>query len=261
MEEKKRDSEQENSKDFLIEELCGCSDEELLKEFNAASRLDGAVIPKPPEGEADIIWERIQIENADVEREENPEKVVRGRFGWKRVAAIGLIACILAGSGCFVAMGTKSYFMREKMIGNEPVLVNDTYKIDVNGENEAYQKIESELGVKPLKLAYIPDGMEFDNLEIEDGYASMDFMYLNNKIVFIQAKYAKSIAYDHKSESEKNKIVYNKWLGQNLIIEREVLSDGKMAYETDVVLDGGYYVFSGAMEEDEFVKIIERLSF
>ena len=68
-----------------------------------------------------------------------------------------------------VAMGTKSYFYREKELGDgQGIFVNDSFKAEVNGEDEAYKVIESELGIKVLKLGYIPPDMDFLGLYIEN---------------------------------------------------------------------------------------------
>ncbi len=122
MEEYKKDSQQDKSKGCQIQEMCGCTEEELLKEFEAACKLDDSAIRKAPEGEADIIWDKILAERSRNGQKGDAGKVVRKRFGWKRVAAVGLIACMLTGGGCFVAMGTKSYFFRGKELGKETVL-------------------------------------------------------------------------------------------------------------------------------------------
>ena len=140
----KRDSEQDNSMDCPIWGTDDISDEELLKEFEAVKNMTVPLpIPSPSSDECEKILARIQEEKAEsknVPESDQPEhpKVIKPRFGWKRLAAIGLIACLVAGSGCMVAMGTKSYFYREKELGDgqQTVFLNDFYKGDVNGEEE-----------------------------------------------------------------------------------------------------------------------------
>ena len=142
-----KDSEQDKDKtiDFLLREMCDCSREDLLDEFEAASNTDIPLpIPEPAADEFEKIWSRIQEERAEsadtteqAESEEPGEdKVIRVRFGWKRLVAIGLIACLIAGSGSIVAVGRKSYFFRERKdeIGSNGVVFNnDMNKVAVNG--------------------------------------------------------------------------------------------------------------------------------
>jgi len=257
------DSENESSKVFQILELCDCPDEKLLKEFEAASQLDDSVIPQGPDGEADIIWNRILKERSGTGRKKDTGKVVRKRFGWKKVAAVGLTASLLAGGGCFVAMGTKSYFFREIEVGlgKETVLVNDSYKADVNGEDDAYVRIESEVGIKPLKMSYVPEGMKFKSLEIKDGYAFMVFDYQGATVGFTQTKFDRAVSYNHKSGSKNDRVIFNKWLNKGFTVRQEALKNGMTRYETSIVIDGGYYGLYATIEEDEFIKIVERLSF
>ena len=180
----KRDSEQDNSMDCPIWGTDDISDEELLKEFEAVKNMTVPLpIPSPSSDEFEKIWARIQEEKAEsknVPESDQPEhpKVIKPRFGWKRLAAIGLIACLVAGSGCMVAMGTKSYFYRERVRDeNNIVYNNDSNKIAVNGEEEAYKAIEDELEINSLKLGFIPGDMDFKALYIDNDRADMEFIY------------------------------------------------------------------------------------
>lgn len=263
MEEYKKDSDQKKSEDCQYQDLSGCTDEELLNEFTAASRIDDAIVPNAPQGEADIIWERIQNEFAETQAKEKQDKVVRGKFGWKKVAAIGLIACVLTGSGCFVAMGRKSYFFREIEIGigKDKVLVNDSFKATVNGENDAYVVIENELGIKPLKMAYVPKGMKFDSLEIAEGYATIVFNYNGKKVYFTQTKYDVAATFSHKTKVIEDSVIFNKWLNDKFYIEKEERPKEGVRYETSILIEGAYYGLSATIEEKEFREIVERLAF
>ena len=167
----------EHSVDRQLREMFGFTDEMLLAEFEAAEKDTTELpIPAPPEDEFETIWSRIQAE-ADRTSEKEP-KIIRIRFNWKRIAAIGLIACMMAGAGCFVALGRKSYFYRGKMLSDgQDVLINDEYRAEVNGEDEAYEIIEEELGITPLRLGYMPPEMRFYGFELWDGYAKIKFLY------------------------------------------------------------------------------------
>lgn len=264
----KRDSEQDNSRDCPIWGTDDISDEELLKEFEAVKNMAVPLpIPSPSPDEFEKIWARIQEERAEsknVPESDQPEhpKVIKPRFGWKRLAAIGLIACLVAGSGCMVAMGTKSYFYREKKLGDgQGIFVNDSFKAEVNGEDEAYKVIEQELGIRPLRLGYIPNGLEFSNMELDDGYADLKFSYGEYNIFFIQAKYKTKTSYNYDSDTEGDFTIHNKWLGKDFYIKEETLTNGLKVFETAIIYDGSYYRIWGTIEENEFKKIIERLTF
>ena len=231
-----KDSEQDKDKtiDFLLREMCDCSREDLLDEFEAASNTDIPLpIPEPAADEFEKIWSRIQEERAESadtteqagSEEPGEDKVIRVRFGWKRLAAIGLIACLIAGSGSIVAVGRKSYFYRERKngaINNGIILNNDSNKVAANGEEDAYALIETELDIKPLKLGYIPNDMKFSEVHLGEGIVYIEFTYKNDFIYFIQSKDKKqaSISYKSDLETEEESEVFNKWLGKDLSIKR-----------------------------------------
>ena len=59
---------------------------------------------------------------------------------------------MLTVGGCFVAMGTKSYFYRDgRRVSNGVVYNNDSKVITVRDEEEAYEKIAENLGVKNIE--------------------------------------------------------------------------------------------------------------
>lgn len=298
MKDYNKDSDQDRFIGNLLQNITGGSDEELLDEFEAACNLH---IPLPSHellsDEFEEIWARIQEERTKEEpgedSEEEPDEnsgentednanenieekknfiesrhanIIRGRFSWKRLAAIGLIACLTVGSGCMVAMGTKSYFYRESKageIGPGVIINNDTNRIALNGEDEAYALIEKELDIKPLRLGYMPVKMKFSSIQLGNGYIFMEFTYGDRLVYFVQSKYDKSVSFNYASdyrEEEKSK-VYNKWIRKELEIIKEMQPNGKAVYETSIVTDGAIYGLIGYVEKIEFHKMVEGLSF
>lgn len=256
------DSAAESSVDRKLQEIFGLTDEMLLAEFEAAEKdTRGLPIPPPPADEFETIWSRIQEDASNAEKEKAP--IIRVRFNWRRLAAIGLIACLMAGGLCFVAVGKKSYFYREKMLGGDAdntVLVNDDYKADVNGEEEAYEIIEKELGITPLRLGYMPPGMKFAGFELWDGYAKIKFLYKDEIIYFIQSKYAKPASLQTDMEVQQNNVVYNRWLSQEINIAKEEQENMEGRYVVSLIFQGAYYSLVGNMEEDKFTEMVGRLS-
>ena len=272
-----KDSEQDKDKtiDFLLREMCDCSREDLLDEFEAASNTDIPLpIPEPAADEFEKIWSRIQEERAEsadtteqAESEEPGEdKVIRVRFGWKRLAAIGLIACLIAGSGSIVAVGRKSYFFRERkdeIASNGVVFNNDMNKVAVNGEEEAYALIQEELDIKPIKLGYMPANMKFSEVQMGDGYVTIVFLYENDFVYLVESKYEKEVSYNYKSDivKEEDCETYNKSIGKKLEIKKEIHSDNKETYESSVIIDGACYSLIGTVNQETFIKIAEKLMF
>lgn len=255
------DSSTDCSVDRKLQEMFGLTDEQLLTVFEAAEKdTSDLPIPAPPENEFEMIWSRIQEDTA--EPQEKKAKIIKVRFNWKRLAAVGLIACLMAGGCCFVALGRKSYFYRERVLEggmDREVLVNDDYKGDVNGEEEAYEIIEKELGITPLRLGYIPSEMEFIGFDIRDGYAKLKFKYKEENVYFIQSKYDRAVSYNMETDAKYNKEVHNAWINQNLRIEKEISENGSERYAVSFIFEGAYFRLIGNMEEKEFIEIVKRL--
>lgn len=253
----------EHSVDRQLREMFGFTDEMLLAEFEAAEKDTTELpIPAPPKDEFETIWSRIQ-EEADRTSEKEP-KIIRIRFNWKRIAAIGLIACMMAGAGCFVALGRKSYFYRGKILGgdaNDKVLVNDGYIGEINGEEEAYKIIEEELGIEPLKLRYVPSGMRFLDFDIHGGYAKLRFQYEDQIVNFVQSKYENEASLKSETDKKNGFVATNKWLNSKLTVTQESLTDGSTSYSTSLILGGAYYSIWGVMDKSEYLEMITRLSF
>ena len=272
-----KDSEQDKDKtiDFLLREMCDCSREDLLDEFEAASNTDIPLpIPEPAADEFEKIWSRIQEERAESadtteqagSEEPGEDKVIRVRFGWKRLAAIGLIACLIAGSGSIVAVGRKSYFFRERKdeIGSNGVVFNnDMNKVAVNGEEEAYALIMDKLEIKPLRLGFVPSEMSFEEMQMEDGVAYMSFRYKDDFLYFIQSKYNTEVSHNYKSDlkSEEENVTYNKWLKEDLTIRKEFHKDNKVTIETSIIIEGAFYRLVGTVEYELFQQMAEELPF
>lgn len=130
---------------------------EILRSFEQAEK-DTSSLPlnPPPADEFDRIWTRIQAERELIP---DPVPAVKPRRRCiNKIFAVGVAAAVLTVGGCFVAMGTKSYFYRDgRMVKQGIVYNNDSKVITVRDEEEAYEKISEELGMKTLRLGYIPE--------------------------------------------------------------------------------------------------------
>lgn len=245
--------------DQVVRSLYGCSDEQLLKELEEAEQNPPPVDFEIYPDEFDRIWEDIQEE-----RRENQEKKtgkVR-RFTWKRAVAIAAAACLMVGSTCLVAWGTKTYFYRERSRGGvkgDVVFNNDMAMQSVNGENEAYNRIKEKLDMEPLKLGYKPRDLNFTNLKIGNSYAVMEFDRGEDKLYMIYKVGLIESSMNYQSDGEAYIDVQNKWIGQNIEVRKEEHGETNIRYEADVVYESNVCVCQGNIEEDEFIEIIENL--
>ena len=201
---------------------------EILRSFEQAEK-DTSSLPlnPPPADEFDRIWTRIQAERELIP---DPSPTVKPRRRCiNKIFAVGVAAAVLTVGGCFVAMGTKSYFYRDgRMVKQGIVYNNDSKVITVRDEEEAYEKISEELGVKTLRLGYIPEKMYLQDVMLGNGYGKLQYEYAGNKIFFVQAKNKVEASTVHSSDAKE---IYNIW-NPGLRIDIEVCQEkGKQNYK------------------------------
>ena len=86
----------------------------------------------------------------------------------------------------------------------------------VRSEEEAYEKIAEELGVKTLKLGYMPEGMYFEKLIVDKGYTKLQYKYKDSNIFFIQAKSSLRTSITHASDTNEKYEIWNAGLHINI---------------------------------------------
>lgn len=245
--------------DQVVQKLYGCSDEQLLKELEEAKKNPPPVDFEVYPDEFNRIWEDIQAERQESQKGKRGK--VR-RFSWRRAAAIAVAACLMTGSACLVAWGTKTYFYRERSRGGikgDIVFNNDLAIQEVNGEEEAYEVIEKELGIKPVKLGYMPQGLIFDNLKIAKGCAILEFKYGEEILYVIYQSNGIETSINHTSDAENQQKVKNKWLGKTIEMRKEITEKGTIKYEARFIEQDTLYEVVGELPDKEFVRILEGL--
>ena len=234
---------------------------EILRSFEKAEK-DTSSLPlnPPPADEFDRIWTRIQAERELIPDPVPAVKPRRRRIN--KIFAVGVAAAVLTVGGCFVAMGTKSYFYRDgRMVKQGIVYNNDSKVITVRDEEEAYEKISEELGVKTLRLGYIPEKMYLQDVMLGNGYGKLQYEYAGNKIFFVQAKNKVEASTVHSSDAKE---IYNIW-NPGLRIDIEVCQEkGKTELqmkEAQFAYNGVYYHLLGKMSQEEFDEMVRKIHF
>ena len=234
---------------------------EILRSFEQAEK-DTSSLPlnSPPADEFDRIWTRIQAERELIP---DPVPAVKPRRRCiNKIFAVGVAAAVLTVGGCFVAMGTKSYFYRDgRMVKQGIVYNNDSKVITARDEEEAYEKISEELGVKILKLGYMPDGMYFENLVLEKGYGKLQYRYQDERIFFIQAKSNVAASSVRSSDVKKSHEIWNAGLHMNIEIDKEELTGNATTYMAQFTYNGVYYYMIGVMDKNNFDEVVKKIQF
>lgn len=234
---------------------------EILRSFEQAEK-DTSSLPlnPPPADEFDRIWTRIQAERELIPDPVPTVKPRRRRIN--KIFAVGVAAAVLTVGGCFVAMGTKSYFYRDgRMVKQGFVYNNDSKVVTECDEAEAYEKIADELGAKTLELGYMPDKMYFQKVILEDGYGKMEYEYEGNTIFFIQAKFNTNTSIVHSSDAKRNYKIWNSGLHINIEVCQEPSTTRIQMHEAQFTYNGVYYHLLGKMSQEEFDRMLEKIQF
>lgn len=169
------------------------------------------------------------------------------------------------------SVGGRPYWLKvaDLMLGNEnTVKVNtegedrlETTKVD---EKEAYEQIKEELGIEPVQLQYMPQGMEFYDAVIEKELGTAKLYYLYKEQVIQYEIYLQNADNSYStSQEDESKLSYQIENGNMKITVKELqISESNQTEFLAIFQDGKtMYRLIGVMEKEEFEKILKNLYF
>lgn len=131
-------------------------------------------------------------------------------------------------------------------------------------EEEIYQEIAEELGIAPIRLGYIPNGMELDSYMVMEntGWAYVNYLYDGMMVSVQMTKASKEVSsnvqWDGQYESLEE--VVNDY-GYEECIEAYCIDEDNLNYTAGITYGNGYYRISGFSNKDEFLKILKQIYF
>lgn len=184
------------------------------------------------------------------------------------VALAAVMIMVLAVSISSVGDGRSLMKTIKSMVGEREVVQVDSGEdnkvIEAENEEEAYQKIEKELGIKPVKVIDIPKKTKFIKAVIEKelGVGEFYYQYQGENIVYVidedQAK--NSIGITMEDEVIKDYTLKVEGVLIN-IKECEIASTKQKRYYASFDYKETKYFLSGIMEQEEFEHILKNLYF
>jgi len=141
--------------------------------------------------------------------------------------------------------------------------INNEEKDSILREEEAiYQEIVDKLGIVPMWLGYVPDGMELDSYTVMEsaGWAYINYLY-QDKVVSIQmAKNDIEISGNVQPDGQSRKLenIENIY---GYEIEAYCIDEEHQNYSAGIKYGNGYYKISGFFEEEEFLEILNGIYF
>ena len=220
-------------------------------------------------------FEREKQENAKHEASDSKIIKIKSRktgVRWHQLgkvvgmAAVAL-ACIFAAS--MTSEANRKYLVNSVRIwsGDDTKTVN--YNDDSNenanlDEDKAIADIEEKLGIEMPRFYYRPQGMQFENYEVEEllEVARIEYKYNDSVIILYIDKQNESSESKMNSRhgDESGTVVVNEEGTQVSISEIEDI-DEKACYSAEWTKDSVMYCLSGRMDIKDLKKIIKEMKF
>lgn len=220
-------------------------------------------------------FEREKQENAKHEASDSKIIKIKSRktgVRWHQLgkvvgmAAVAL-ACIFAAS--MTSEANRKYLVNSMRIwsGDDTKTVN--YNDDSNenanlDEDKAIVDIEEKLGIEMPRFYYRPQGMQFENYEVEEllEVARIEYKYNDSVIILYIDKQNESSESKMNSRhgDESGTVVVNEEGTQVSISEIEDI-DEKACYSAEWTKDSVMYCLSGRMDIKDLKKIIKEMKF
>lgn len=220
-------------------------------------------------------FEREKRENAEHEASDSKIIEIKSRktgVRWHQLGkAVGMaavaLACIFAAS--MTSEANRKYLVNSMRIwsGDDTKTVN--YNDDSNenanlDEDKAIVDIEEKLGIEMPRFYYRPQGMQFENYEVEEllEVARIEYKYNDSVIILYIDKQNESSESKMNSRhgDESGTVVVNEE-GTQISISRIDDIGEKVCYSAEWIKDSVMYCLSGRMDIKDLKKIIEEMKF
>lgn len=251
--------------DQLLRESFGMDDKTLLERFQRAQiEIDDSQIPPEPEDGFERLLEKIEPRYT---RDSTPEKKFRKIRRLKPIFKVAMVAgvVVMILLATTITAGAKKYFVYRKTvrpsIRSDVVIDNDKNRTDVGKLEEAYDEISKATGINVLRLDQIPPDLIYQKTLISGETATMIFDYKGNSFNIVQttkdSENSINLISDRKFKEKED--VYNKWLNKKIEIQKARRKTGEIEYSSEIIIENSFYYLTGAMEKEEFVKIIQNV--
>lgn len=266
--------------EHLLQKMMGMDDVSLLREAAEAERQwekekklrpeEAEQIMKNAQTDLELLMARLNAEGKKPvtikQYERNRRRDKRGGKEYKRYKRLALavvVGVLMVGSMSSVAKSGYRYATNPKQGKGSALLRYNSNIESVNDElDAAYDYISKSLEIPVLKMDYIPKEMIFIEAEVEKGHAVIRFDYLGKSVYLKEDRFSEKRAISILESDRKSDIrVYNDWMEKEIFIEENKLKSGDIEYSTSIEDQEAFYYFSGVMKKEEFIKIVENLSY
>ncbi len=205
-----------------------------------------------------------------LEREKQGAKTPRKKRGVKFYLGLAAVLVMVLAVG-IVSIGGPERVVRlvKKAVGEREVEQTDSSEDNLviveEDESEAYQEIEKEFNVYPVRIRLLPDEkMRFDFLRFDKEFqvAELSYFYENEKLIYIiNASYQTSSWAIDLDDKVVQKYQIDKEGCPIEIKEYEIAESGEEKYSASFQYEGLEYFLLGTMQLEEFELIVNNLYF
>lgn len=187
----------------------------------------------------------------------------------RRIVALAavLILVMAVGITSFGGPERMLQFMKSSVGGRQVSKVNSSDKnkiIEEEDEEKAYEKIEKEFGIAPVRLWWYPENMEFENmiLDTDIQVAEVDYLYKDKKIeYFVSASYGE-VSWRYDNEDKKIDYYCEQVKGTDIeVTEYETPETERNRYVAEFEYKKLHYCLSGELTKEEIENILKNLYF
>ena len=187
----------------------------------------------------------------------------------RRIVALAavLILVMAIGMTSFGGPERMLQFMKSSVGGRKVSQVDSSDKnkvIEEEDEEKAYEKIEKEFGIAPVRLWWYPENMEFENmiLDTDIQVAEVDYLYKDKKIeYFVSASYGE-VSWGYDNEDKKIDYYCEQVKGTDIeVTEYETPETERNRYVAEFEYKKLHYCLSGELTKEEIENILKNLYF
>ena len=139
---------------------------------------------------------------------------------------------------------------------------DDIFYVELT-EEEAYEKIEEEIGILALRLGDKPNGMELKKVYISKdmGEVIMEFQYNEHVLSIYENKQNRDAAFNTQIDGKLIDTIETFYLGKEIEVMEIDNNDGAIFYRAQIEYANAYYLLSSDMNLEEFKGILYGVIF
>lgn len=233
-----------------------------LEQIQVTEALDAAILSKIKE------YEKEKAEEEEILKLPEKKVVYHKKIRWFFILAAVFVLVLGVG---MTSVGSKSYWKElldvfrgeetAKIIDVEDMEKKETEDID---ELFLYQEIKEKLGIAPVEFRYKPKKMNIVDYEIDEqfGLVRLFFEYKSKHVMYTIYASEKDSSWIEKDEDKKvGEYVLVKDKVEIQVDEIQKPNQEEISRIAKFEYQGVQYELKGAMEKEEFDKILENLYF